>query len=140
MLTKIEPIEQVEVQELFLDITAHQEVVKHTKARLPLDIVEHAVAPHLEHLLIKVQEVEPVPALIEVAQEVRQVEVAEAIAPRAAPAEVQAATEVQEALRVLLLAEGHLLELADHLLEAEDHQAEDHQAEVVVDNRPQKFH
>ena len=139
MLTKIEPIEQVEAQELFLDITAHQEVVL-IMARLLRDIVEHEVAPHLEHLLIKVQEVEPVPALIEVAQEVRQVEVAEAIAPRAAPAEVQAATEVQEALRVLLLVEGHLLELADHLLEAEDHQAEDHQAEVVVDNRPQKFH
>ncbi len=144
--TKIEPIEQVEAQELFLDITAHQEAVKRLEvqlsvmapiigARRPRDIVEHAVAPHLEHLLIKVQEAELAPARIEADQEVRQVEVVETIAPREAPAEVQVTFEVQEALPVLHLVEGHQVEAEGHQVEVEDHQVE-----VAVDNRSQKFH
>jgi len=148
-LIKIEHIEQVEVQELYLDTIAHQEAVKRIEAqplaaarlieaRLLRDIVEREVA-HLEHLPIKVQEVEPIAAPIELGQEARQAEAAGAIVPQEAPPEVQAAIEVQVVLPVHIQEEDHLLEVEDHPLEVEDHQV-GAQAEVGGDNRPQKFH
>jgi len=103
-------------------------------ARLLRDIVEHAAALRLEHLPIEVREVEPIVGHIEVGQEVRRAEAVEAIVLQVALAEVQAACEVQVVLPVLLLVEGHLLEVEDRLLEVEGHLAE-----VVVDNRSQKF-
>jgi len=147
LLTKIDHIGQVEVQELPLDIIARQEVVKRIVVqplasvplvRLLLDIAEREVA-HQEHLPIKVLEVEPIADPIELGQEARQAEAAGAIVPQEAPLEVQAAIEVQAVLPVHIQEEDHLLEVEDHPLEAEDHQV-GAQAEVGGDNRPQKFH
>ena len=148
MLTKIDRIGQVEAQELPLDIIARQEVVKRMEVqplaavpleRLLLDIAEHEVA-HLEHLPIKVQEVEPIAAPIEVDPEARQAEAAEAIVHQEAPLKVQVAIEVQAVLPVLIQEEDHLLEVVEdpHLV-VEDHQV-GAQAEVEGDNRPQKLH
>lgn len=147
-MIKIERIEQVEAQELFLDTIAHQEIVKRIEVqpraaaslievRLLRDIAEHAVA-HQEHLPTEVLEVEQVAALTGVGHEAHQAEAVEVIALQAAPLEVQAAIEVQAVLHVLILEVDHLL-ADDHPQEAVDHQA-GAQEEVAADNRPQKFH
>lgn len=135
-LTEIAHIEQVEVQELYLDIIAHQEVAKliegqHLVAQrievehLLQDITAH-VAVHQEHLPTEVLEVElaVMVVVLDLRQEVLQDQVILEAVEVVTDAllrdhhEARVALEVQVVLRVLLQQEGLLEEVvADHQVE-----------------------
>lgn len=149
-LIEIAHIEQVEVQELYLDIIAHQEVAKliegqHLVAqRIEVehlqDIMAH-VAIHQEHLPTEVLEVELAVMVVDLdlRQEVLQDQVIQEAVEVVTDAllrdhhEARVALEVLVVLRVLLQQEG-LLEVA-----AADHQVEDLVEVEDVINRL-KFH